>query len=370
MATSPERTLEDAAVTAVASLPYITANSVPVRNWDDQDDARAFPCVTVGVFPRERIAPNADFYRMPLDVRVYRRRGDDPDQATSDQIYNEVAAWAYARGNSISFGNDKTLVGAGSGSDAFVRATNGDGQAWTFSARVKPAGSGTQTILMAGDYSTGGWVEFSIVSNKFRVRYGDTTSYLQFDAGTVATGAWSHVLCTFDGGTTGDDIADINDYYSRFSFWVNGASVSPTKASGNNGYTGSVGSTYFIIGGTNTGQYLQAGFVLGDVAVWDSDESANAADIYFGGAAQDLSTLTSAPQYYYRFRDRASPAAISDTMGSKDLVGTGFVAGDYAEGFNTIGFDVDGVVYNPGTEEEDGKIHFRGVSLDIHDTIT
>ena len=95
MATSPERTLENAMVAAVSALTYITANSIPVRNWDDQDDARAFPCVTVGVFPRERIAPNADFYRLPVDVRVYRRRGDDPDQATSDQVYEEIARWAH-----------------------------------------------------------------------------------------------------------------------------------------------------------------------------------------------------------------------------------------------------------------------------------
>jgi hypothetical protein len=369
MATSEERTLEDAIVSAAASLPFITANSVPVRNWDDQDNARALPCVMARVYPRSRVAPNADFYRMQCDVIVARHRGDDPDQATTDQIYNEIADWSYARGSSISFGDDKTLVGVGSGSDAFVRASNGDGQAWTFSARVKPADSGTQTILMAGDYGSGGWVEFDIVNNKFRVRYGDTTGYLQLDAGTVPTGSWSHVLCTFDGGTTGDDVADISDYYSRFSFWVNGVSVSPLESNGNDGYTGSVGSTYFILGGTNTGQYLQEGFVVGDVAVWDSDESANAADIYFGGAAQDLSTLSSAPQHYYRFRDRATPAAISDTMGGKDLVGAGFVAGDYAEGFNTIGFDVDGITYNDGVEDLQDSIHSRGVSFDIYDTI-
>ena len=56
MATSEERTLENAIVAAVSALPYITANSVPVRNWDDQDDNRAFPCVAV------RVAPNSKFY--------------------------------------------------------------------------------------------------------------------------------------------------------------------------------------------------------------------------------------------------------------------------------------------------------------------
>ena len=95
MATSEERTLEDAIITAVASLPFITANSVPVRNWDDQDNARALPCVMARVYPRSRVAPNADFYRMQCDVIVARHRGDDPDQATTDQIYNEITDWAH-----------------------------------------------------------------------------------------------------------------------------------------------------------------------------------------------------------------------------------------------------------------------------------
>ena len=96
MATSEERTLENALIALLQALPYITAQSIPVRNWDDQDDARALPCVTVRVAPRERIAPNADFYRLPVEVGCYRQRGDDPNQTIQDQLYNEVADWAHA----------------------------------------------------------------------------------------------------------------------------------------------------------------------------------------------------------------------------------------------------------------------------------
>ena len=83
-------------VSAVSALTYITANSIPVRNWDDQDDARAFPCVTVMVAPRERIAPNADFYRLTVEVIAHRYRGDDPNTTALDAIYNDIADWANA----------------------------------------------------------------------------------------------------------------------------------------------------------------------------------------------------------------------------------------------------------------------------------
>ena len=312
MATSEERALENAIITDLQALAYITANSVPVRNWDDQDDARAFPCVMVRVAPRERIAPNADYYRLNCEVVCGRHRGDDPNQTVIDQVYNEVADWTYARGNSVTFGSDKTLVGTGEATDPFVRASNGDAQAWTFSARIKPVTGSTQTIFLAGDYGSGGFVEFNYSSGSFVVKYGDGSNYLQFTAGGVNAGQWNHVVCTFDGGTTGADAGDLSDYYSRFSIWVNGVSVAPSETHANNGYDGSVGNTYFIAGGTNSGQYLQAGFELGELAMWSTDETANIADIFGGGAPVNLANISSAPQHYYRFNDRATPEANAD----------------------------------------------------------
>ena len=107
MPASEERTLENAIITALDLLTYIAANSIPVRNWDDQDDTRAFPCVTVQVSPRERIAPNASFYRLPVSVNCYRHRGDDPDQAVLDLIYNEVVDLA----NAIDAASDFSMDG-------------------------------------------------------------------------------------------------------------------------------------------------------------------------------------------------------------------------------------------------------------------
>ena len=97
---SYERTLEDTLEAAVEGLTYISTNSVPVVNWGDVSADRALPCVSVRVNPRERVAPNADFYRLVVEVVAYRHMGDDPNQTASgkalDEIYEDINVWAYA----------------------------------------------------------------------------------------------------------------------------------------------------------------------------------------------------------------------------------------------------------------------------------
>ena len=113
MPASEERDLEDAIITEVGLLTYINANSIPVRNWDNQATARDFPCVSVMVQARERIAPNADFYRFPVEVRVWRHRGDDPTQAVSDLIFNEISDWANSIDAVADFSCDGITYNAG-----------------------------------------------------------------------------------------------------------------------------------------------------------------------------------------------------------------------------------------------------------------
>ena len=97
---SYERTLEDTLEAAVEGLTYISTNSIPVLNWGDVTADRALPCVSVRVNNRERIAPNADFYRLVVEVVAYRHMGDDPNQTQSgkalDEIFDSISDWAYA----------------------------------------------------------------------------------------------------------------------------------------------------------------------------------------------------------------------------------------------------------------------------------
>ena len=96
---SYERTLEDTLEAAVEALAYVAANSVPVLNWGDVSSDRALPCISVRVQPRERVAPNADYYRLICEVVAYRHMGDDPNQLTSgkalDEIFEDISTWAH-----------------------------------------------------------------------------------------------------------------------------------------------------------------------------------------------------------------------------------------------------------------------------------
>ena len=93
---STEYTLQGVIRTAVTALTYINANSIPVRNWDDQDDTVSFPCVLVRVQPRERISPNYTYYKMMVDIVVCRQRDDDPNGTVLDEIFDAIADYIAA----------------------------------------------------------------------------------------------------------------------------------------------------------------------------------------------------------------------------------------------------------------------------------
>lgn len=97
MATSYERALEDTLEAALEALTYIAANSVPVLNWGDVSADTTYPCVSVRVQPRERIAPNDTKYRLLVEVIAYRYMEDDTNQTTSgkslDEIFAEISTW-------------------------------------------------------------------------------------------------------------------------------------------------------------------------------------------------------------------------------------------------------------------------------------
>lgn len=94
MASNAERVLEDAMIVQIQALTAVTANSILVRSWDDDSAPRELPVITVQVDPRERLAPNADFYRLYTQVVYNRQTGDDLAQSVHDDIYNDIAEWA------------------------------------------------------------------------------------------------------------------------------------------------------------------------------------------------------------------------------------------------------------------------------------
>ena len=192
---------------------------------------------------------------------------------------------------------------------------------------VKPVSDvNEQTLFYYGgdNLTTEGRIELTQFSGtNLKLRFGHATQYLfMFSLGTMTAGQWNHIMITYDGGTTGSTAADISDYFSRFTFSVNGTNGINTVTNLSSGYSGSIVADRFKIGNLGNINYFKGS--IHQVAIWDTDESSNLATIYNSGATQDLSTLASAPAHIYELG--SSISTISDSVGSADLTAFGFTA--------------------------------------------
>ena len=237
----------------------------------------------------------------------------------------------FADTKSVQFDNNDFMQIALAGGSMFARTGNGSGSsdAWSLSFWIKPAtgsGNNTQTVLYFGGSDTnntsGVWVLYQGGGGRRNIvlQYGSNNNNLRLTtaANSVPRGSWAHILVTYDGGTTGSSSGAISSYYSRFSIFVNGSAATTTNTHSNFGTTQEILSNVFNLARRVTGQSLRAGGKLNEVAVWDSDQSANISDIYNGGVVVDLSTLTTPPDGWWRMGDGDTFPTIEDNIGSSD----------------------------------------------------
>jgi len=243
----------------------------------------------------------------------------------------------YSNTKSLSFnGTSSYLAGNPTVMNAMDRVSNGDGNAWSLSMWFKPSSTtSTQTLFNYGKGS--GTNEGAITiqqhgGNNILLTYGTTTNKLVITALSPLTiGAWNHLVVTFDGGTTGVNQADLSNYYSRFSIAVDGVVQTQYGSHINYGYTGvlngnDTSDNIFRIGRDNNVYNNYFDGVINQVAIWNSDQSANLSAIYNGGTAQDMSLLSAAPSHLYDIE--TSITTITDSIGSANLTGYNFVAGN------------------------------------------
>ena len=217
---------------------------------------------------------------------------------------------------------------------ALERATNGDGAAWSISMWVKPNSSTVNQTLMvygAGNDYTGGAITLKQSGGTSLVlNYGTVyDNIIQVVGNAWTLNAWNHVLITFDGGTTGSVPADSSDYYSRFTIAVDGVVKSAIGVASGGGFDGALSGAnpsdnIYRFGRASNVHNNYSGSVINQMAIWNSDQSANLASIYNGGATQDLTSLS--PAHYYEIG--SSTTSIVDLAGSADLVGYNFSASD------------------------------------------
>lgn len=251
----------------------------------------------------------AGTYNIPVKAINY--NGED-----SETIVLTVSTPPFSNTKSVQFNNQDWLGANASLLDADLgRTGNGSGSsdAWTIAFWFK-GGTSTnngQTIFYFGDNDTTNaghlYIRYQGGNNRLRFRYGSSNNALNFQSAdnSIPANTWTHVVITYDGGTTGASSGSINNYYGRFTVYINGVDVisAGTWSHTNYGYTGGIDPDNLRIGRYVSGNYMQNSCKVDEFAVWDSDQSANVSAIYNSGTPFDLSTLTTGPRHWWRMGD-------------------------------------------------------------------
>jgi len=243
----------------------------------------------------------------------------------SETITITVSDPPFSNTKSIQFYNQDYLgANASLVDDILGRSSNGSGSgdAWSVSMYFKGSSANQgQTIFYFGDndVANGGYIQLMQINSSgnklLRLKYGTNNNNLrlQTTAGAISTNTWHHILLTYDGGTTGSSSADMNDYYGRFKIFVDGVEQTTNNSNSNFGYTGGIDPDNFRIGRFSSGNYMRDGSKVDELALWDSDQSANISDIYNSGSPFDLSTLTTQPKHWWRMGDGDTYPLLQDS---------------------------------------------------------
>jgi len=256
---------------------------------------------------------------------------------TNFTVTINVTLPAYTNSKSLKFPLSSTayLQGNGANVTALQRAANGSGaaDAWTISMWLKPVSqTGAQTLFYFGD-ATGAihMTQQPGTSGSASLVFGYGNNYsMIIKSSTTALpldGNWHHIVLSYGGGLTGTNFNDLGNYLAEFNIYVDGVLISAMPNHLGNGFSGAIPATNFAIGKNplNNTDYIRDG-IINQIAIWDTDESANIAAIYNSGATHDLSLLASAPVHYYEIE--TSVTTIADIEGSAPLTGYNFVSGD------------------------------------------
>ena len=149
--------------------------------------------------------------------------------------------------------------------------------------------------------------------------------------GSLTANTWQHIVVTYDGGTTGASSGSLSDYYGRFKIFIDGSLQTNNNTHSNYGYSGSIVGQNWRVGRFASGTHMREAKV-DELALFDSDESANIADLYNSGSVFDLSTLSTEPKHWWRMGDgdtfpnlqdsgtEANCVFVMNSMTSSDIV--------------------------------------------------
>jgi len=263
-------------------------------------------------------------YNIPVKAINY--NGED-----SETIVLTVSTPPFANTKSIQFNNSDYLGANAALLDGVLgRSGNGSGSgdAWSIAFWFKAGTSNNQnqTVLYFGsnDITNGNHLLFvyngdNTARRQINFKYGSNNNYLTFKSpvGSVASSdGWQHIMYTYDGGTTGSSSGSINNYYSRFKMFIDGVQQTTINVNGNYGTTASLSGQNFRLGRYATGNYMRNSCKIDELALFDSDQSANISSIYNSGSPFDLTTLTTGPNHWWRMGDGDTYPTIQDNVGT------------------------------------------------------
>ena len=263
-------------------------------------------------------------YNIPVKAINY--NGED-----SETLVLTVSTPPFANTKSINFSNQDYLgANAGQVESTLGRSSNGSGSgdAWTIAFWYKASSDNQgQTIVYFGnqDVTNNGFIELRQTNasggKRLRLRYGSNNNYVQLvtAAGSLSINTWQHIVVTYDGGTTGASSGDINNYYGRFSIYIDGSLQTTSNAHSNYGYSGSIVGQNWRVGRFASGSHLR-GARLDELALWDSDQTSNVSDIYNSGVPFDLGTLTDDPIHWWRMGDGDTYPFLQDNGSAANCV--------------------------------------------------
>ena len=237
----------------------------------------------------------------------------------------------FANTKSVNFVNlDYLSANALLVSDSLERIGSGSGasDAWTISFWFKAGTSSNseQTIFYFGDsnqYSNGNIrIVYNGSKNRIELLYGNYYNNILIRSvdDTISVGQWSQFIITYDGGTTGSSSGEINDYYSRFKIFKDGAELNYNNTNSNYGYNSDVDAENCRIGRHVYSDYMRNNCRVDEFAIFNSDQQSNVAAIYNGGEPFDLSALPNPPSHWWRMGDDDTYPVLSDNIGSADFL--------------------------------------------------
>ena len=275
----------------------------------------------------------AGTYSIPVKAINY--NGED-----SETLTLTVSSPPFANTKSIQFNNLDYLGANASLLDAVLgRAGNGSGSsdAWTISLWFKPStATQGQTIFYFGDSDVANAgsinIRFLGTNDKIRLQYGSNNNYLRFQSAnnSVPANSWHHIMVTYDGGTSQKGVRSFviaHEYGHHIDYET--FNLQGLAWSNNNfGYSGGIDPDNLRVGRFASGNYLRQNAKVDELAVWDSDQSANISDIYNSGSPSDLSALTASPSHWWRLGDGDTYPNLEDSVGNATFVMYNMTAAD------------------------------------------